>query len=261
MSGNQQLEERIAVLNERFDKMQEQLNKIKQKVLTNDENKEPNNDESNKTIITHVSNFQTSEPNDTPLIKTMKEQVNKLGFKFATFSQVPSDYYQRTLEERREILKTKSIHQLCKSLILENSKCPNQDNSNPKNPKNYLVIIQYTAKFNSKKLIKVVRDLNGGKLGKKQFVYSLADNQKAFDLTGFEFNGVSPIPLPTHEHYKIPIFIDKKIMDLECGQFWIGGGAEDWKILFNCDEFAKIMNPCFVCDITYDGDEEETDNE
>ncbi|KAF0974738.1 hypothetical protein FDP41_006212 [Naegleria fowleri] len=207
--------------------------------------------------IVHESNFEKEEPNDTELIKVLKSQVKKLGFKFAKFSQVPTDYYSRSLEERRDILQTDSIHQLCKSLILENSKCVKTDCSDRNNSKYYCVIVQYSAKFNSKKLTKFVRELNQGKLGKKQFVFSLTDANKAFELTGYDYNGVSPVPLPSKEHVNIPIVLDKKIVD-DHKQFWIGGGTEDWKILFNTDEFIRIFNP-FVTSITYDGtgDDEE----
>ena len=211
----------------------------------------------NPNAIIHESNFDREEPNDTELIKIVKKQVQKLCFKFANFSQVPKDYYSRPLEARRDLLQTASMHQLCKSLILENSKCVLSDCSVRTNSKYYCVIVQYSAKFNSKKLTKYVRELNQGKLGKKQFVFSLTDAPKAFELTGYEFNGVSPVALPEKENINIPIVLDKKIVD-EHKQFWIGGGSEDWKILFNTDEFIKIYNP-FVTSITYEGNE--TDEE
>jgi len=246
-------QERIELLNKRFDSMQQTLQKLQQEVNALSGKKEP-------TIVkTRESNFDSEQPNDTDLIKIMKKQVQKLGFKFANFTQVPMDYYSHTLEERREMLQTESIHQLCKSLILHNSKCTMEDCSDRRNSKFYCVIVQYSAKFNSKKLLKYVRELNQGKLGKRQFVFSLTDAGTAFELTGFDYNGVSPVPLPSKEHYQIPIVLDKKIAD-EHKQFWIGGGTEDWKILFNTDEFIRVFNP-FVTDITYAAGEEETSDE
>ncbi|KAG2378323.1 hypothetical protein C9374_008466 [Naegleria lovaniensis] len=276
MQENQRLEQlilRFQNIGKSLDELQREIKSVARAETTDSDNdtrlaSNENNDEqqdhspkqdqtATNFAIAHESNFEKEEPNDTELIKVLKSQVKKLGFKFAKFSQVPADYYSRSLEERRDILQTESIHQLCKSLILENSKCVKTDCSERSNSKFYCVIVQYSAKFNSKKLTKFVRELNQGKLGKKQFVFSLADANKAFELTGYDYNGVSPVPLPSKEHVNVPIVLDKKIVD-DHKQFWVGGGTEDWKILFNTDEFIRIFNP-FVTSITYDGtgDDEE----
>lgn len=40
------------------------------------------------------------------------------------FKRMPGDYYERDLEYRMECLEAASIHHLCKSIIMENTKAP-----------------------------------------------------------------------------------------------------------------------------------------
>lgn len=58
--------------------------------------------------------------------------------------RAPPEYYDRPLEFRRDILQAASIHHLCKSIIMENTRAhPSvQGCQDPNNSKYYLVIVQ-----------------------------------------------------------------------------------------------------------------------
>lgn len=68
----------------------------------------------------------------------------ELTFSFE-FKQAPPDYYEWELEKRKEYLGAKSVDHLCKSLIIENTKC--RDEQRPNNSRYFCIIIQYTAQY------------------------------------------------------------------------------------------------------------------
>ncbi|ERM94062.1 hypothetical protein AMTR_s00010p00069750 [Amborella trichopoda] len=87
------------------------------------------------------------------------------------FKRVPSDYYERSLEERRDIVGAPSIDHLCKSIVLTNTQAHASvtDCSDPKNSKYYVVVIQYTARLNAENVKNFLHTLNNGKIPKKKF--------------------------------------------------------------------------------------------
>jgi hypothetical protein len=46
------------------------------------------------------------------------------GVRDFAFRRVPADYYDRSLEERRQILAADSVAQLCKSIVMVRPSCP-----------------------------------------------------------------------------------------------------------------------------------------
>jgi hypothetical protein len=61
-----------------------------------------------------------------------------------TFKRVPSNYYQRSFEERRDLLGATSIDHLCKSIVMVNTQADAsvKDCSDRKNSKYYVIIVQ-----------------------------------------------------------------------------------------------------------------------
>ncbi|XP_056686950.1 uncharacterized protein [Spinacia oleracea] len=107
------------------------------------------------------------------------------GVKEFNFKVVPSDYYDRSLEARRDLLSAPSIHHLCKSIVLVNTQAQSHviDCSNRNNSKYYVVVVQYTARFNAETVKNYLYSLNEGKVPKKKFNYSAG-------LTEFVFQRV-----------------------------------------------------------------------
>ncbi|KDO61479.1 hypothetical protein CISIN_1g026816mg [Citrus sinensis] len=87
------------------------------------------------------------------------------------FKKVPSDYYDWPLESRRDVLAAACIHHLCKSIVLVNTQAQSSvvDCSDRNNSKYYVVVVQYTARFNAEAVKNFLYTLNNGKIPKKKF--------------------------------------------------------------------------------------------
>jgi hypothetical protein len=66
-----------------------------------------------------------------------------------SFKRVASDYYDWSLEARRDALNAASIHHLCKSIVLVNTQAPSNvvDCSDRNNSKYYVVVVQVLCFF------------------------------------------------------------------------------------------------------------------
>ena len=68
-----------------------------------------------------------------------------------------------------------SVDHMCKTICMENTKCTNEDCSDPINSRWYLVVVQYTARLSQQKLEKHLHALNNAprhaerKIGKSKF--------------------------------------------------------------------------------------------
>ena len=86
------------------------------------------------------------------------------------------NYYQLTLEQRRDVLKAPHTTYLCKSLIMENTAFQ-KENESEYYQRYYCVVIQYKTEVNSEKIAKWMRDVQNEKcaqkLGKRSFHFRL----------------------------------------------------------------------------------------
>ncbi|KAL0312869.1 UNVERIFIED_CONTAM: hypothetical protein Sradi_5686200 [Sesamum radiatum] len=161
-----------------------------------------------------------------------------------SFKRVPSDYYEWTLEARRDILGAASIHHLCKSIVLVNTQAPPNvtDCSDRNYSKYYVVVVQYTARFNAETVKNFLYALNDGKISKKKFNMRLAPEEMSAKLTGYEHNGVTCIGMKTD----IPVILDEAITKLNPDFFWLGGGEIDLKLGIRTSEFINYVKPFIV---------------
>uniref|UniRef100_A0A0E0CPE7 YbaK/aminoacyl-tRNA synthetase-associated domain-containing protein n=1 Tax=Oryza meridionalis TaxID=40149 RepID=A0A0E0CPE7_9ORYZ len=88
-----------------------------------------------------------------------------------TFRRVPADYYDRPLEERRDLLRADSVDQLCKSIVMVNTQAAADvvDCSNPKNSKYYVVVVQAGTRRGVTQAYRVIIDEAITKLDKDFF--------------------------------------------------------------------------------------------
>lgn len=181
----------------------------------------------------------------TSVEQTLTTLLRNSGVITFRFKRVPADYYDRTLEERRDLLEAASIDHLCKSIVMVNTQAPEsvKDCSDYKNSKFYVVIVQYTARLNAEKVKQFVYSLNEGKIPKKRFNLRLAPEDEAHRLTGYSHNAVTPVGMRT----QIPIILSEAIVRLRPPFFWLGGGDIDLKLGLNVQEFVKVFNP-FITD-------------
>ena len=154
--------------------------------------------------------------------------------------RVESSYYDMPLVTRKNILGAPGEEFLCKSIVMENTAFqPEYEHEYYK--KYYCVLIQYTTQINAEKLSKTMRDIQNEKcekkLGKKNFHFRLAPSDKSFELTGYDYNAVTPFCLKTN----LTIILSDQITKLNPYCFWMGGGDVDLKIRIGIDEF---LNKC-----------------
>lgn len=164
------------------------------------------------------------------------------------FKTVPSDYYDRTYEERRDLLGAASVDHLCKSIVMVNTQAHEsvKDCSDRKNSKYYVIVVQYTARLNAEKVKAFIHSLNEGKIPKKKFNMRLAPEEESNKLTGFEHNAVTPIGMRTD----IPVILSDAVVKLNPRFFWLGGGEVDLKLGLRTDDFIRIVKP-FITDCIY----------
>ena len=161
----------------------------------------------------------------------------------------PPEYYQRPLEFRMGVVGAASVDHLCKSIVMENTRAPEelQGCEDPTYSKYYMVIVQYTAKLNAEKLKSFVHGLAGGRLPKKKINMRLVSEEVNDRLTGFAHNAVTPMACAT----RIPLIISHKIPALSPDFFWLGSGEVDLKVGFSAAKFIEVYQP-YVADCTND---------
>jgi len=185
-------------------------------------------------------------PNSVKVVmQQMITKAARLGLHSAKFLSVEPGYYDQSLEWRCTRLKAGSVDELCKSVVLENTRINPGDS--PLRVQCILVIIQYIAKLNKDKLtaltreIEVKRGLPG--LGKKQYNLRLLDGDACAKLTGFEHNAVTPVGL------ELPVVISDKILELPSGSFWMGGGHIDLKLNLSTQDATGPLG-AVIADVT-----------
>ncbi|XP_022639152.1 uncharacterized protein LOC106767318 isoform X2 [Vigna radiata var. radiata] len=175
-----------------------------------------------------LSRNDTVQDAGTDTVARLSSILRSNGVPEFSFKRVPSDYYDWPLEARRDALSAASIHHLCKSIVLVNTQAPANvvDCTNRNNSKYYVVVVQYTARFNAEAVKNFLYSLNNGSIAKKKFNMRLAPEETSMELTGYGHNAVTCIGMKTD----IPIFPD---MQLACS-----ANVLDWDInlLLGCGQ-------------------------
>ncbi|KAB5564374.1 hypothetical protein DKX38_004428 [Salix brachista] len=230
------------------------------------------------------NNLSTCDGGDTTEAR-LSTILRSNGVNDFTLKKVPSDYYDWPIESRRDILGAASIDHLCKSIVLVNTQAPSDitDCSDCNNSKYYVVVVQYTARFNAETVKNYLYALNDGKIAKKRFNLRLAPEETSIKLTGFEHNAVTCIGMKTNipvniltissqhcigsrnelircsdlldasEHF-VSLFrglifwviLDEAILRLNPDFFWLGGGEIDLKLGIRTSEFIDLVKPFIV---------------
>ncbi|KAK4557885.1 hypothetical protein RGQ29_007583 [Quercus rubra] len=188
-----------------------------------------------------------SVPSSNPICDTESRLSSILrtnGVNDFSFKKVPADYYDWPFEARRDALGAASIDHLCKSIVLVNTQAPSNviDCSDQNNSKYYVVVIQYTARFNAETVKNFLYLLNNSQIAKKKFNLRLAPEETSVKLTGFEHNAVTCIGMKTD----IPVILDEAIVKLHPDFFWLGGGEVDLKLGIRTSEFIDFVKPFIV---------------
>ncbi|KFK26533.1 hypothetical protein AALP_AA8G261300 [Arabis alpina] len=203
-------------------------------------------------ILRRISNLESSIlPQNSSAPDDESETVTRLsailrsgGVNDFSFKRVASDYYDWPLESRRNVLAASSVDHLCKSIVLVNTQASSNilDCSDRNNSKYYVVVVQYTARFNADAVKNFLYSLNEGKIPKKRFNLRLAPEETSNKLTGFDRNAVTCIGMKTD----IPVILDEAITKLSPDFFWLGGGEIDLKLGVRTSEFLDFVKPFIV---------------
>ncbi|KAL0237970.1 hypothetical protein GEMRC1_012444 [Eukaryota sp. GEM-RC1] len=172
----------------------------------------------------------------------------KSGLNSSRLIRCPSDYYNWPLSQRANFLNARSENHLCKTLLMTNTRCINDDCSNKNNSKYYAVVVQYTEKLNSALFHEFLKSLPGneGLSTIKHFNLRLISDEEAYQLTGYQYNAVAPFGL-TCGSSGIPVIVAKSVMDL-VGEVFVGAGEVDVKLGLLPYDFEKIG--VLIADIT-----------
>ncbi|CAE7801305.1 unnamed protein product [Symbiodinium sp. CCMP2592] len=175
----------------------------------------------------------------------MEEAVAELGLTAALLPVDPHPpYYEQSLEWRRDRLGASSVEELCKSVVMENTKLEGDADGRVRS---VLVVVQYVAKLHKEKLIKVVQAMEAERglpaLGKKQYNMRLLEGAACQAITGCGHNAVTPLK------QDLPMILSDAITKLPSGQFWLGGGHVDLKLRLQVEEAIRVMKMT-VADVT-----------
>ncbi|CEG66168.1 hypothetical protein RMATCC62417_02796 [Rhizopus microsporus] len=157
---------------------------------------------------------------------------------------VEHDYYDWELQQRAFRVNAPSKEHMCKSVIIENTRCTHQDISDPLYSRYYSVITQYVSPVNTQKLLNYCRNLKNKEISKKYYNFRLADPEVSLKLTGFEKGGVSPYGMKQ----PIPIILAESITKLKPPVIYLGAGHIDWKLAIPINTFIETTG-CFIADL------------
>ncbi|KAL3935267.1 MAG: hypothetical protein SGBAC_009184 [Bacillariaceae sp.] len=170
-------------------------------------------------------------------MRRAREHVERLQLYSSNWKWVPEKYYDWSLEQRAKILKAKSTHMLCKSLLLENKKVT-EETDKKTNPRFLMVIIQYETTLDVKKLTTSLRKLRpvADRLDESQFDLRVASPEDNDRITGYKFNSVTPFGLKEN----VMMVMSSEIVPY--GYFWMGGGHVHLKLGMSVGDFQKLGN-------------------
>lgn len=179
------------------------------------------------------------------VLAEMKAKAASAGLHSSQFLPVEPGYYDQPLEWRCQRLGASSVNELCKSVVLENTRM--DDSAEPQRIRRVLVIVQYVAKLHKEKLSLAVRGMETLRglpvMGKKQYNMRLLEGEACAKLTGFEHNAVTPLGLD------LPIILSDEIAHLPSATFWLGGGHVDLKLRLSVEEVKSVLG-AVVADVT-----------
>ena len=182
-------------------------------------------------------NSLIEDPHGTML--KLSKDLETRGVRDYAFVRAPTEYYDKDLEFRRNILDASSIHHLCKSIIMENTRVEEDEQGVVKY---WLVIVQYSSRLDSEVLRTHVYNHHKGLVSRGKINMRLVSEEKSYELSGFKKNAVTPVGMKV----QLPIVLAKEIADLSPDEFWIGAGEVDLKIGMRVSDFIKAYNPMIV---------------
>lgn len=154
--------------------------------------------------------------------------------------QANSNYYDLTLDQRKEFLGSNIKDNLCKTIILENK---NFDESKESKfyKRYYMCIVQYINEFNAEKIAKLLKKRQNDnceeKLSNKYFHFRLSKDEVAFEMTGYYFNCITPYLMKSDS---IEILFPDVLLNVYPYYLWLGGGEIELKVGISIFDFINL---------------------
>uniref|UniRef100_A0A7S1FL94 YbaK/aminoacyl-tRNA synthetase-associated domain-containing protein n=1 Tax=Corethron hystrix TaxID=216773 RepID=A0A7S1FL94_9STRA len=185
---------------------------------------------------------------DDPHVRRAASAVDSALCYSAVWRWVSTDYYGLDLEERAAVLGAYGTDQLCKSMLMENrAYCGEGSALDRTNARFYLVVLQYTAAIDGKKLESEVRALRGlrERLDPSKFNFQVASEEDNGYCTGYPHNAVTPFGIDP----SVPIIFASAIMQTVPNFVWMGGGHQHLKLGIAVNDFICATD-AIVIDVT-----------
>lgn len=194
-------------------------------------------------------------PNDADVIHAYA-QAYLHGYKNIICLKAPENYYDVSLEERKEMIGSpcQNVSQLTKCLLYENKIAP-EESRDMTYSRYYMFIYQYERKFSEPKFHTYLKNLKKSDpkyahLTKSSYAYKFVDETVAEQLVGSKHNGMSPIGLVDRD---VPIILDEYAAKQE--QIFVGGLHPLVKVRVNVSELLSTNKNITVALITDEGRE------
>ena len=184
----------------------------------------------------------------------LRAALEAAGVRCYRFIRVPATYYDTPLSSRRRVLRAHHETALCKTIAMENAVWaplpgrPAGELADPRNPRWFLVVVQYAARFNADKTKAWFVEANGGELPKSRIKPRLASAADSERLTGYRHGGVTPVAAATPE---LPILLSHRVVQLRPAIFFLGAQDVDLKVCLRVQDFMERYRPA-VADVTDD---------
>ncbi|ORZ13254.1 YbaK/aminoacyl-tRNA synthetase-associated domain-containing protein [Absidia repens] len=179
------------------------------------------------------------------VVKQVEEGAKLLGlYHLSRFVLVESNYYDWELQQRSFRVNAPSRSHMCKTLIMENTRCTHNDITDPLYSRFYCVITRYDSPVNTQVLLNFARSLNNKAISKKNYNFRLADSQVSLEMTGYKKGGVCPVGMKSD----IPMIMAESVTRLSPPVMYMGAGHIDWKLGVPVQDFINKTG-CMVANL------------
>ncbi|CAO3649952.1 unnamed protein product [Cunninghamella blakesleeana] len=183
--------------------------------------------------------------NPPEVVKIVEKAAIAQGlYHISRFIQVEPDYYDWEIQQRAFRVNAPSRAHMCKSLVMENTRCTHHDYSDPLYSRYYCIITRYDSPVNTQTLMHYARGLKNKTISKKNYNFRLADSDVSLELTGFKKGGVCPLGMKN----SLPIIMAESVTKLDPPVMYLGAGHIDYKWGIPVQEFIRTTG-CMVTNL------------
>lgn len=157
---------------------------------------------------------------------------------------VNDNYYNTELLCRVKQLRSHSVDNFFKSILVENTRCKHYEThpSDITKSRYFLIVLPYDGKFNAKTVANVIRSKHNNALSSKAFNIRMVTTDICYQLSGYVRNSVTPIGLKV----SVPIIASSFIKTIQPPYMWLGGGHVNIKLRIDVDEFTRCCSPYYA---------------